>query len=610
MMKNQRALPVTRLLEVLLVTVLVVCALAAGFDFYYDLNDDTTIKDILSGAYTGTPSGYSVQMLYPLGALIALCYRAIPGVAWYGLFLCLCQFGVFALVGFRLTRIFQTKKGQLLALLLEAVLFTGLLFRELVMVQYSITSGLCMAGAIFLYTTGDSKESMAASVKENLVPILLVVLSFMIRTELCMMLMPFLLLAGFARLILDPTSGKIKRADMVRRNLCIVLFAVLGMLMVYGVDLLATHLSPVSHNWQRFEHFFDARTKLYDFYNLPAYEENQDFYQKIGLSEESYILLQNYNFALDDSIDEHLLEEIVNDIENGAGTTNTISNYFNIIYTKNSLKEGIWLYKQRLFTLQDGIWGIFLIYLYVTLILLLCRFEEEKKWLQIAKVVLLFAIRSCLWLYILMVDRVLDRITIPLLLAESVLLMSWILQQLRSYHVKYTYFYTILLLCALCSLCYNGKRTFTEYQKREEINPRWEAFLDYCKYFPEDYFIMDVYSSTSYAGIPYAEKMFRNVDNSLKNYDLCGGWLVKSPLYKEKLEQFGISDIENALRKKTTGRHQVYFVAACDKDLSWLDAYYAHKGQKIQIACADKIWYRNEAIFYVYSIETVEEYQN
>ena len=121
---------------------------------------------------------------------------------------------------------------------------------------------------------------------------------------------------------------------------------------------------------------------------------------------------------------------------------------------------------------------------------------------------------------------------------------------------------------------------------------------------------MDVYSSTSYAGIPYAEKMSRNVDNSLKNYDLCGGWLVKSPLYKEKLEQFGISDIENALRKKTDGKHQVYFVAACDKDLSWLDAYYAHKGQKIQIACADKIWYRNEAIFYVYSIETVEEYQN
>lgn len=606
MMKNQRALPVTRLLEVLLVTVLVVCALAAGFDFYYDLNDDTTIKDILSGAYTGTPSGYSIQMLYPLGALIALCYRAIPGVAWYGLFLCLCQFGVFALVGFRLTRMFQTKKEQWLALVLEAVLFTGLLFRELVMVQYSVTSGICMAGAIFLYATGDTKESMAASVKENLIPVLLVVLSFMIRTELCLMLMPFLLLAGFIRLLSDPAKGKLTRTDIVRRNLFIALFAVLGMLAVYGLDLLATHLSPVSQNWQRFEHFFDARTKLYDFYQLPAYEENESFYQEIGLSEESYALLQNYNFALDESIDEHLLEEIVSYVENGAGTTNNMTNHFNLMYTKNSLKEGIWLYKQRLFTLKDGVWGILLLYLYATLLLFICRFEDKQKLLQTGKVILLFLIRSCLWLYLLMVDRMLDRITVPLLFGESVLLISWILEFIRKYRVKGAYFYSILFLCGICSLCYNGKRTFTEYQKREEINPRWEAFMDYCHYFPEDYFVMDVYSSTSYAGIPYSEKMFRNVDNSLKNYDLCGGWLVKSPLYREKLEQFSVSAIEDALQKSAKGKHQVYFVAACDKDLNWLDAYYAHKGQKIQIMCADKIWYRNEAIFYVYSIEKAE----
>ena len=29
--------------------------LAARFDFYYDLNDDVLIKDILSGVYSGTP---------------------------------------------------------------------------------------------------------------------------------------------------------------------------------------------------------------------------------------------------------------------------------------------------------------------------------------------------------------------------------------------------------------------------------------------------------------------------------------------------------------------------------------------------------------------------
>ena len=51
--------------------------LAARFDFYYDLNDDVLIKDILSGVYSGTPDGHTMQLLYPLGALLALLYRGL-----------------------------------------------------------------------------------------------------------------------------------------------------------------------------------------------------------------------------------------------------------------------------------------------------------------------------------------------------------------------------------------------------------------------------------------------------------------------------------------------------------------------------------------------------
>ena len=60
---------------------------AIGFDFFYDLNDDVLIKDILSGAYTGTPSGYNNQMMYPISVLIAGLYRLIPSVPWYGIIL-------------------------------------------------------------------------------------------------------------------------------------------------------------------------------------------------------------------------------------------------------------------------------------------------------------------------------------------------------------------------------------------------------------------------------------------------------------------------------------------------------------------------------------------
>ena len=60
---------------------------ALFFDFYYDLNDDVLLKDILSGAYSGSPDAHSIQMLYPVSFLISLLYRIFPALPWQGLFL-------------------------------------------------------------------------------------------------------------------------------------------------------------------------------------------------------------------------------------------------------------------------------------------------------------------------------------------------------------------------------------------------------------------------------------------------------------------------------------------------------------------------------------------
>ena len=81
-----------------------VLIMAVSFDFYYDLNDDVLMHDIMAGIYTGTPDGHNMQTLYPLGALIALCYRVCGSFPWYGAFLCLCPFGSLFLAGVRLCR--------------------------------------------------------------------------------------------------------------------------------------------------------------------------------------------------------------------------------------------------------------------------------------------------------------------------------------------------------------------------------------------------------------------------------------------------------------------------------------------------------------------------
>ncbi|MDE7207125.1 MAG: hypothetical protein K2N90_08230, partial [Lachnospiraceae bacterium] len=308
-------------------TLLLVAFPAIVFDFYYDLNDDTLIKDIVSGAYTGTPSGYSVQLLYPLAWLIAQLYKVVPNVAWYGLFLCVCQFGAIILIAIRLTAIFKTTKSRIMALLAVLFLFFGLFLRELVIVQYSVTAGMCMMCAIFLFITSDSRNKKG----KNAIPLLLVVLAFMIRTEVCLMLMPFVLYAG---LFQWASEEKIFMGANFRKYLLLIGGVLLGMLAVFSLNMLAYH----GNEWSSFRDFFDARTKLYDFYEIPGYEQNKEFYETVGLSRESYTLLENYNFALDESIDTWLLESMA---EHQKGQLN---NTFGFV-SKNSVREALWLYK-------------------------------------------------------------------------------------------------------------------------------------------------------------------------------------------------------------------------------------------------------------------------
>ncbi|MDE7231496.1 MAG: hypothetical protein K2N37_00240, partial [Lachnospiraceae bacterium] len=72
------------------------------------------------------------------------------------------------------------------------------------------------------------------------------------------------------------------------------------------------------------------------------------------------------------------------------------------------------------------------------------------------------------------------------------------------------------------------------------------------------------------------------------NYDIVGGWMCKSPLYREKLSAYGIETAEQALL-----RAGVYFIMSdaekSQRGLEWLREYYAEKGIDVEILEQDRI---------------------
>ena len=626
-MTDNRTKGVTaKLCGILIFAILLVAVPAVLFDFYYDLNDDTMIKDILSGAYTGEPSAYCIQMLYPLSWCISMFYRAIPGLPWYGLFLCLCQFGVFVLVAWRLMNVIKSKFARLSALVVELLIIFGLFFREITILQYSVTSGICMAGAVFLFITSENSDKASVFVKRNIVPVLLVIISFMIRTEVCIMLMPFLMLAG---VFCWMKEKEVFNLVNIKKYSIIVLSAIIGILVAFSIDKLAYS----KNGWESFMEFFDARTDIYDFYGIPSYDDNKDFYDEIGLSREAYTLLENYNFALDDSLDSWRLEAISDYQRQKAYDGEALNSTFGFV-TKNSVKEAIWLYKNYIISgfkaltgeffgnkvNSEGVLGTYAVigaYVIYAMVCLL-QMNGKEKGQAVLKILALFLIRSILWMYLYMVDRVLGRVTTPLIMMELAVLIAFILKDLpvsedndNSQKDKIATIFNgmtnaiAVLLAALflvSALAVSNRVLTEEYNNRIIADERWNMLMDYCRSNDKGYYVIDVYSSTSFNGAPYSEKIFKNVDNSYKNFDICGGWAAKSPVYEQKLAKMNLKSIKSALYEKQN--NDTFFVAGADKDLSWLSAFYKKYGQQAEPVCIDEIRTPdNEVIFKIFSVK-------
>lgn len=603
MMDDRTGVKAAKVCGAFVFTFLLALLLTVQFDFYYDLNDDTMIKDIVSGAYTGQPSGYCIQMLYPLAWCLALFYKAIPSIPWYGLFLCLCQFGVVFLIAVRLLSIMRSAKEGVMALAAEAVLVYGLFLRQFVVVQYSVTSGICMAGAVFLFLTVPKTDRPSVFFRRNLLPLFLVVLSFLIRTEVCVMLLPFLLLAGLVKWC---SEDKFFTVMNFRKYITLIVTALLCLAAVYSLDMVAYRGS----DWASFRKFFDARTKLYDFYGLPGYEDNRAFYDSIGLSRESYTLLENYNFALDESIDTWRLEAIVAYQEQLAEAGEGLHDTFGFV-SRNSIREALWKYRGQLLNNNSPASAAVIVLYLLYLILCVVPAKGKLRAGAVLKLLGIFAVRSVIWLYLCMVDRVPDRVTIPLLMTEFVTLAGFCLcggsRECggKAFQTVRRVSYLLCIAGAFAALAVSQHNVHAEYDSRAAADERWEAMMDYCRKNGNNYYIIDVYSSTSYQGTPYAEKMFTDVDDSYKNFDICGGWAAKSPLARQKLERHHLKDIQSALcGSKNGGQVKAYFIAGADKNLDWLTQYYAKRGIAVELNCIDQIRTASEELaFDVYVLE-------
>ena len=567
-------------------------ALSLRFDFYYDLNDDVLIKDIVSGAYTGTPNAHSIQMLYPLSLLISLLYRIIPVLPWQGIFLCACHGVCFFLITKRSLSFVEKEISKIILLLTEASLIMTLFLYEAVFVQYTVTSALLAACACFLVFTSEKRETLRAFLKENAAAIILVILAFNLRSEMLLLMSPFIAFTGIVKWSQEkPVLAK----ETIKKYVSLI-----GVILVGAVlSLLIDALAYSGKDWKEFRNFFNARTQVYDYTWYPEYEEAQDFYRDLGVTPAKVTLIDNYNFGLDESIDADMLWSIAE-----YADTTKVKEPLSV-----RLKEAIVDYKWRTFHEQDAPYNFFVLTAYAMVVALALVFKDRS---AIWKLPALVLFRTVPWMYVILAKRVPPRISHPLYYTELIILGAWMISYCRKNKEtvavdaddkRYkgrnrSLAIAMILLFVFSRIVFSGmiQKADEEQERRQEVNTVIRLFEEYADTHPEDYFYMDVYST-----VDFSEKMFSDVDNSQKNYDILGGWASGSPLQKDATIPYRD---EAFSRAELLLQDNFYYVCEEGSDITYLEDFYSGHGMVVELTEEERISSRVQTLI-VYRIEAV-----
>ena len=593
------------------------------YDYYYDLNDDVFIKDLMAGVYTGEPEGHNIQVLYPLSLGISLVYRIFPKAPVYGLFLCLCQYGSFWLMIRRSLGFCQRTAWKVCLAAAEGVMVCGLFLDHLVFVQYTVTAALLCAAAAFLFATsgmGECHKAGKGFVKKNIPSILLAVLAFWLRTEMMELLLPLICVAGVYRWGLE---DRIFTKENFRKYFTVFGAVLAGMLISVVVNRAAFRAG----DWKTYVDFFNSRTELYDFQGIPPYEGNEELYEALGMAKSGHhMLLEEYNFGLDDDLDTAVLDRVIAHQKETGQEKSQLG---------GRIKEKLWAYTNRMWPPKakklsgggvpdDYPWNCMVILGYGAAFLAAAvngLLKEEKRKAYIAQrtgcLLFLFAVRTALWLFIMWRGREPLRITHSLYLMELSILLAMLCREgreqqqdngergsaekhsdtvgirtLAAMPVRIAALTGAVVLTGTAVLSMPGKVEDVdgEYAARGVANEVYDGMKNYAKAHGEGFYFIDVYSSVSYPsgvyqGTPYSEKMFVGVDNGLANYDIMGGWLVKSPSQVKKLERFGMESMEEGLLYQ----EEVYLMAELEKGTDGFSDYFRDKGILVNIELTDEI---------------------
>ncbi len=515
--------------------------------FVYAIIDDRSMMEILSGQYLGHPDPHAIFLGYWYSLILTGLYHLSRHVDWYALLFLIIQWGCMSLILYRVQSRADNQKAYDRRTALTMVIFFLIGLQTVAQLTFTTTAAVAGATVLYWYVTSERIDR-----KKFIVLLLLCFLTQQIRSEIFLMILPVCGVFWCIRL----RRESIKKAEIWEVCLPVLAAAILG------IAFLGNAVGYGSPGWKAYRTYNQYRSDIYDYpdYTFPPYEEAEDLYAAAGIDTKSRArTLINYNYTADDQITPEFFEQYIETYQQMRPSGQTRME--RLVESAKSYVKGV----------VDGRFHITQSVGMVLLGMLLLLNIWKRRRMQTMKTASLIGIQFILWLYLLYKGRIPARVIYSMdLLLSTIVVLAWkehfhaIGEQISESFKKKGMALLILVLLGVGALY--GKNIRTQNLAISNRCEDVEQLKIFCEEHSENFYFNDV---TTLAFTTWDVKLWRN-ENYTMNYMSLGDWMSFSPLWKEKLEQQGITNVREALYQW----NNVYLICTFDKGLEYLTSLY------------------------------------
>ena len=544
--------------------------------FVYAIADDVIMRDIASGAFTGTPDGHLIFVQYALGLLLSGLYRINGRVDWYGFFMAGAVFLSLAAVLYRgLTAEKSWKwKGVYCVGAIGATL-TALLFHA-AQFEWTISAAALGAAALYLYVSAGLRRT---SLADGVWIWLLLILTYAIRSDVFFMVLPGFGLAFLWKTIRKSNENGNKRKINVWELMLpgFVFFAI-------GLMFLAEKSAYSGTGWAEFQRFQNARSEVYDYYGVPSYEADPGFFEELGISSEEVRALRHYALYLVDGMDAQMMESLSAEARRQAGGD---------LGTMAKMKAAVKLAAKQFFSPEYLTVSLPAAVFFLLAVILLWK-REKRLYLPI---LLYLCVHGLLWLILGYAGRLPERVALSLhlvMLGGFGGLFTVLCEKEEERCPWLRPVAGMLCLLSVVTVLLQWQSSTVGNQEKLAMDGSFQTFKNACKEETEKLYFIETYAAEPVGGA----RVVTNGNFALNRCLTFGDWYSDSPLDQERFAALGVESVEQTLFTDANA----YLVARDVEDPGFLASWLAWKkpGAKLTLAENREI---DGRMYYLYQIQ-------